>query len=155
MTPEEKMFEAVQREDNNFFRNLPENININAQDDRGDTLLHKLVKTEYVPCALPSILKRNPNPFIENNDAMTPRMLAVWRGATSQAAFLAAYEASYAEKQRKIHIAQQSEALAIVVGVLKTPESAELLGKNAQILSEHLGRLAIQMMARLKVRTKN
>ncbi len=118
MTPEEKMFEAVQRKDNNFFRNLPENININAQDDRGDTLLHKLVKTEYVPYALPSILSHNPNPFIENNDAMTPRMLAVWRGATSQAAFLAAYEASYAEKQRRFQVECQADMFAELVGMI-------------------------------------
>ena len=118
MTPEEKMFEAVQRKDDDYFEKMPENVNINAQDARGDTLLHKLVKTEYVPCALPSILKRNPNPFIENNDAMTPRMLAVWRGAVSQAAFLAAYEASYAEKQRRFQVECQADMFAELVGMV-------------------------------------
>lgn len=118
MTPEEKMFEAVQRKDDDYFEKMPENVNINAQDARGDTLLHKLVKTEYVPCALPSILKRNPNPFIENNDAMTPRMLAVWRGATSQDAFLAAYEASYAEKQRRFQVECQADMFAELVGMV-------------------------------------
>lgn len=106
---EEKMFEAVQKKDNDYFKQLPENVNINTQDVRGDTLLHKLVKTGFVPSALPCILKRNPNPFIENNDGMTPRMLAVWRGATSQAAFLAAYEASYTEKQRRFQVKCQAE----------------------------------------------
>ena len=118
MTLEEKMFEAVQKKDNDYLKKMPENVNINAQDGRGDTLLHKLVKTEYVPYALPSILKRNPNPFIENNDAMTPRMLAVWRGAISQAAFLAAYEASYTEKQRRFQVKCQADVFEELVSMI-------------------------------------
>jgi len=115
---EKKMFEAVQKRDDKYFEKMPENLNINAQDARGDTLLHKLVKTEFVPQALPHILKRNPNPFVENNDGMTPRMLAVWCGATSQAAFLAAYEASYTEKQRQYQIEWQAKALMHIANVI-------------------------------------
>ena len=115
---EKKMFEAVQKRDDKYFEKMPENLNINAQDARGDTLLHKLVKTEFVPQALPHILKRNPNPFVENNDGMTPRMLAVWCGATSQAAFLAAYEASYAEKQHRFHVECQADMFAELVGMI-------------------------------------
>lgn len=118
MTPEEKMFEAIRKKDDNYFKNIPENVSINAQDEWGDTLLHKLVKTDYVPYALPCILKRDPNPFIKNNDAMTPRMLALWRGNTSQAAFLAAYEASYTEKQHRFQVKCQADIFSELIGMI-------------------------------------
>ena len=117
-TEEEKMFEAVRKKDQLYFKKLPEKLNINAQDKCGDTLLHKLAKTAFIPTYLGNILKRNPNPFIENKDGMTPRMLAVWVSNSEQASFLAAYEASYKEKQSRYQVMQQAEAISALATLL-------------------------------------
>ena len=118
MTQEEKMFEAVRKKDQQYFKKLPEKLDINAQDQCGDTLLHKLAKTAFVPVFLSNILKRNPNPFIENKDGMTPRMLAVWASNPEQASFLAAYEASYREKQSRYQTIQNAEAISALATML-------------------------------------
>lgn len=118
MTQEEKMFEAVRNKEQSYFKKLPEKLDINAQDQCGDTLLHKLAKTAFVPVFLSNILKRNPNPFIENKDGMTPRMLAVWASNSEQASFLAAYEASYREKQSRYQTIQNAEAISALATML-------------------------------------
>lgn len=118
MTQEEKMFEAVCNKEQSYFKKLPEKLDINAQDQCGDTLLHKLAKTAFVPIYLGNILKRNPNPFIENKDGMTPRMLAVWASNPEQASFLAAYEASYREKQSKYQTIQNVKAISALATML-------------------------------------
>lgn len=117
-TEEEKMFEAVRNNDQLYFKKLPEKLDINAQDKCGDTLLHKLAKTAFVPAYLGNILKRNPNPFVENKDGMTPRMLAVWASNPEQASFLAAYEESYRAKQAQYQAIQQAEAISALATMM-------------------------------------
>ena len=76
---------------------IPENIN--KQDGCGDTLLHRIVRQKIYlsPSQIGEILKRHPDPYILNNNGMTPRLLAEWLGHASHAAALAAYESSYKE----------------------------------------------------------
>ncbi|MBR4927760.1 MAG: hypothetical protein IKY98_05480 [Alphaproteobacteria bacterium] len=79
------------------FLNIPENIN--QQNAEGDTLLHQIVSqnTLLTRSDTINILKRHPDPFIMNNNGMTPRLLAELLGRTSHAVALAAYESSYKE----------------------------------------------------------
>lgn len=135
-TEEEKMFEAVRNKDQQYFKKLPEKLDINAQDKCGDTLLHKLAKTAFVPIYLGNILKRNPNPFVENNDGMTPRMLAVWASNPEQASFLAAYEVSYKEKQSRYQTMQQAEAISALATMLSViaDQSARSYAKISGLL---------------------
>lgn len=123
MTPEEKMFDAAFNHNHDYFKNLPQGVDLNAQNEYGNTLLHVLAYTQFVPNGIANVLKRYPDPFIENQSGMTPRMLAEWHKHTSQAAFLAAYEASYAEKQRRFQVECQSDAIERLADMIHCNET--------------------------------
>lgn len=144
MTLEEQMFMAVSKRNHAYFKNLPQDVNLNAQNEQGNTLLHQLVLTEFVPFGIENVLKRHPNPFIENQDGMTPRMLAVWHNHMPQANFLAAYEESYKTHEQQRQFKQQVEALAIVSSLFEAiaPKHAR---SETYPLIHRLDRLVLQM----------
>ena len=140
MTLEEKMFRAVTEYDQDYFKNLPQNVNLNAQNKQGNTLLHLLVSTRFVPneIGVANIFKHHPDPFIENKNGMTPRMLAVWLGHSSQAAFLAAYETSYAERQRRFQAKCQAEALISIADMISHYDNCPM--HSAKEIAERMRR---------------
>ncbi len=96
---------------------LEKGCDVNGQDANGDTLLHILVKSGQFrghntieagdnqnprpQNVLDSayLLKYRPNPLIENNQGLTPAMLAAQLKQTAEWQFLSSYEQKYIARE--------------------------------------------------------
>ncbi len=120
---------------------------INAQDEYGNTRLHLIVKNKrfLTQAEIENILRQHPNPFIKNNNGMTPRLLAELLGYTSHASTLAAYESSYKEdldRKRFELIGNLVEILPNITTskfVTQTPDEQKfaMLKRQLQQINQH------------------
>lgn len=110
-------FNKIQESIQSVRRLLKEGHDINAQNEKGDTLLHVVLNCfplrggNTIQAGLPNerenvldvlylTTQYHPNPFIKNNDNMTPSMVAAQLRHTNEWQLLSSYEQSYqAEKQ--------------------------------------------------------
>ena len=113
-------FNKIQPSIQSIRRLLSEGHDIDAQNEKGDTLLHvalncfNLRGANTIQAGLPNerdnvldilylTTQHRPNPFIKNNDNMTPSMVAAQLRLTNEWQLLSSYEQSYqAEKQNFI-----------------------------------------------------
>lgn len=106
-------FQEILPQVNKIKEMLEKGCDVNGQDANGDTLLHILVKSGQFrghntieagdnqnprpQNVLDSayLLKYRPNPLIENNQGLTPAMLAAQLKQTAEWQFLSSYEQKY------------------------------------------------------------
>ena len=107
---------------------LKEGHDIDAQNEKGDTLLHVALNCfalrggNTIQAGLPNeretvldvlylTTKHHPNPFIKNNDNLTPSMLAAQTRLTNEWQILSSYERLYQAEKQDLQAKETGKAL--------------------------------------------
>lgn len=107
---------------------LNEGHDVDAQNEKGDTLLHVALNCfalrggNTIQAGLPNeretvldvlylTTKHHPNPFIKNNDNLTPSMLAAQTRLTNEWQMLSSYERAYQAEKQDLQAKETGKAL--------------------------------------------